>query len=128
MGLGLLIAQSGFSQARSFFWAGVLMTLAFIWVAIAVDSAPDYASVLIWGVIALVFVGAALYRLAVWFMNNDLKVAVYREGLTLTTNGGTRKVQWREVDHVLERWQKQSYQGIVNINTHTIEIHNTNPT
>jgi hypothetical protein len=123
--LGLLIEKSGFSQARSFFWTGILMLVALVCAAIAFDSLPDYGSALIWGVVALVFVGTSLYRLAIWFMNRDLRVAVHRAGLTLTTNGESRKVLWREIARVRERWQKRSYQGVVHISTHTLEIHKT---
>src|SRR5574341_1256127 len=69
---------------------------------------------------AFIFLGAALYRVATWYQNRDLKVNIYREGLTLSQANQTHTVFWRAVDHVIEQWQKVVYQGIIHIKKHQV--------
>ena len=120
--LGLLIAESGVAENRILGWAALFILLAALFGFLAILKVLD--AMILTG-IALVFLGAALYRAVTWYLNKDLKVEIFREGFRFTKAGKTEEVLWREIEHVKEQWQKTVYQGIIHIYTHKVEIHKT---
>lgn len=124
-GLGLLIAETHFAVKRVFGWAALFTALAVVFVILTI-TITEVSSRVVMGSFGLIFLGAALYRAATWYVNRDLKVRIFREGFSLTKDGGTQVVFWREVEHVRERWHKAVYQGIIHIYTHKIEIQKSN--
>ena len=121
--LGILIATSEIAENRIFGWAALFLLLGAGFGAMAIFQ---ILSPLVMAGFALLFLAAAIYRLASWYLSRDLKVEVFREGFTLTKTGKTDVVYWREIDHVVEGWQKAIYQGIIHVNTHKVEVYKTN--
>ena len=121
--LGLLIAESGVAEKRIFGWAALFVLLAALF---GFFITLDFANPLTLMTIAFVFLGAALYRFATWYSKRDLKVEIHREGFMLHQANQTHTVLWRDVDHVVEQWQKIVIQGIIHINKHKVEIHLNN--
>lgn len=117
--LGILIAEARIAAKRIFGWAFIFLILAVFPTALAIAN-PSEGIVSI--VIAAIFLGAAVHRVFTWYVNRDLQVRIFRQGLTLTKGGKTQVVLWSEIDYVKERWQKTVYQGIIHIKTHKIEV------
>lgn len=120
--LGILIAESGVAKNRILGWAALFLLLAALFGFL---TALNFGDPLILLGIAFIFLIAALYRTATWYLNKDLKAEVFREGFTFRKAGKTQVVFWREIDYVKEKWEKMIYQGIIHINKHKVEIHKT---
>lgn len=120
--LGLLIAESSIAKNRIFGWAAVFVLIA---VAIGVLAILIGGNPLIPAGIAFLFLVTALYRVATWYLDKDLKAEVFREGLMFRKDNKTHVVFWREIDYVKEKWEKMVYQGIIHVYTHKVEIHKT---
>lgn len=123
--LGILIAESSIAENRIFGWATLFVLLAMVFGFIATR---DSSNRLLWVGIAFVFLAAALYRFMTWYLNRDLKVELFRGGLTFRKAGQTQIVHWHEVEHVKEQWEKTVYQGIIHIYSHKVEIHKNDGT
>jgi hypothetical protein len=120
-----LIAETNIAAKRIFGWTALFTALVVVF-GILTITITEVSSRVVMGSFALIFLGMALYRAATWYLNRDLKVRIFREGFTLTKDGGTQVVFWREVEHVREHWHKAVYQGIIHIYTHKVEIQKSN--
>ena len=118
--LGILIAESGLAKNRIFGWATLFAVLA---ITLGIPAVLDFSNTFVLAGIALCFLAAALYRVATWYLNRDLKVEIFREGFTVRKAAQTNMVYWREVDYVKEHWQKAVHEGIIHIYKHKVEIY-----
>ena len=125
LGLGLLITEKTVAAKRILRWAAFFAAIA-IALGIPTFFVSDITASLIMGAAALIFLGAAFYQFMNWYLNQDLRVRIFREGFTFTKNGETQVVFWRDVDYVREQWRKVTYQGVIQDHKHKIEIHKSN--
>jgi hypothetical protein len=121
--LGILITEARIDTKRIFGWASFFILLAMLFGALVIN---DPAEFFLFGIVALVLLGAAIYRIVTWYLNRDLQVRIFRAGSTLRKDGKTQVVFWSEIEYVKEAWQKRVYHGIVHIKTHKIEIFKKN--
>ena len=123
--LGIFLADSGIAENRIFSWAALFILLAAGFGFLGVVEFRNSPGLI---AIALAFLAATLYRFTTWFLNKDLKLEIFREGLILKKAGQEHTVYWRDIEYVKERWQKTVYQGIIHLYMHKIEIVRRNGT
>ena len=123
--LGIFIAESGIAENRIFGWAALFILIAAISGFLFIIKYRDSPALTI---IALVFLAAAIYRFAIWFLNKDLEIKIFREGFILRKAGQEHTVHWQDIEFVKEQWQKTVHEGIIHIYRHKIEIYGKNGT
>lgn len=117
--LGLLLIEGKVATKRMGGWTAALVVLGLVFALLA-NISPS--NVFIPGLISLSLLGAALSRIATWILNRDLRVRIFRQGLSLRQKGKTRVVRWQEIHSVHENWQKIVIQAIIHINIHNLKL------
>ena len=123
LGLGLLLTEERITSKRMLGWGSVFAVLGLVAGIIGIFYPSDLVT---FAIVVFILWGIALYRFIPWYINRDLRVRIFREGITVTKRGKTTVAYWRDVDFVREYWHKMIIQGIFQIHTHKVIVTKSN--
>jgi hypothetical protein len=117
--LGLMLSEYGITIKRLLI-TGLIFALLGPGVMLLSYTSLETAPVFI-GLGAL-FLGGGIYRLARLFINQNLRLRIFREGFSLRTWKETVVLSWKDIESIQETWWKMIIQGIFHIHIHRVNL------